>query len=367
LAPWRGIKAMFNAYRTREGTLRALRTIAWVIPLTLLIWAWAEREQAVEEQVVLPIQISSGVPDRVVVLTNSTNRNITAKLFGPRAGIDAVRAKAGANPFKIVLGKADLPADSATKQVSVMLRELLGRDEIFKSSGVAIQGTDPPYVMVGVDQLDQRKLPVEASAEDEQRLGQIIIQTDPVTVTGPRLLFMEAEDQRLDYVRYLKKGRLVLLANLRDYFADGKPARHENVDLPIRFPIPDQPVQHPSSVKATIELRPLVKKSATLQVVPIYSQAPNPILNTYKIVCDPEVLRNVKVTGPEKQIDLLLPSSPGAEPAFKPYVVLKIGETTGLTGDVGVARKFAAEDFVLPAGVTVEGEYSVTVKLTPIR
>src|SRR5215211_3341785 len=54
---------------TRENVVSNLKTLAWVIPLTLLIWIYAEREQvAPAKDVAVPFELQSVDTDRVVSL-----------------------------------------------------------------------------------------------------------------------------------------------------------------------------------------------------------------------------------------------------------------------------------------------------------
>src|SRR5438876_12334266 len=63
---------------TREQVISNLKTLAWVVPLTLLIWIWAEREQvATTKDVAAPFELVSVDPNRVVSLAGSyPDRNL---------------------------------------------------------------------------------------------------------------------------------------------------------------------------------------------------------------------------------------------------------------------------------------------------
>src|SRR5688500_9862212 len=77
---------------TRENLVSGAKTLAWVVPLTVLIWVYAEREQLIPEQSVpIPINVTSGDPSRVVTLLHPPDKMILADLEGPRSRIDAVR------------------------------------------------------------------------------------------------------------------------------------------------------------------------------------------------------------------------------------------------------------------------------------
>src|SRR3954467_3445784 len=63
---------------SRENVMNSLRTLAWVVPLTILIWIYAEREQlATEPVVIIPIDVKTTAPNRVVTLISPADKNIT--------------------------------------------------------------------------------------------------------------------------------------------------------------------------------------------------------------------------------------------------------------------------------------------------
>src|SRR5262249_40168890 len=69
---------------SRENVGNFFKTLAWVAPLTILIWVYAEREQVTTDQpVTIPVAMKDANPNRVVRLLNADN-NITAALTGPR-------------------------------------------------------------------------------------------------------------------------------------------------------------------------------------------------------------------------------------------------------------------------------------------
>src|SRR5215213_10121517 len=83
----RQIAALF----TRENLVNFARTMAWVVPLTILIWIYAEREQvATAPGRVIPIDVKTSAPNRIVKLISPADKNIVADLAGPRAQLDDV-------------------------------------------------------------------------------------------------------------------------------------------------------------------------------------------------------------------------------------------------------------------------------------
>ena len=83
----------FTASLTRENIINNLKTLAWVIPLTLLIWIWAEREQVQPaSDVAVPIELTSADPNRVVSLKGS-DPNLVLELSGPQGRLQELLNK----------------------------------------------------------------------------------------------------------------------------------------------------------------------------------------------------------------------------------------------------------------------------------
>src|SRR5438105_13375792 len=75
---------------TRANLIAFAKTMAWVVPLTILIWVYAEREQiAVEPGRVIPIEVRTTAPNRIVTLI-AADKNIVADLSGPRGQLEQV-------------------------------------------------------------------------------------------------------------------------------------------------------------------------------------------------------------------------------------------------------------------------------------
>src|SRR5262245_57673087 len=81
---------------SRESILSTIKTLAWVAPLTVLIWIYAEREQLfIDPGVPIPIAVTSGDPTRVVTLIRPAEKMIMADLEGPRSRVEALKASLG--------------------------------------------------------------------------------------------------------------------------------------------------------------------------------------------------------------------------------------------------------------------------------
>src|SRR5689334_24678115 len=71
---------------TRDNVISNLKTLAWVIPLTLLAWVYAEREQVAPfKDESIPFELKSVDPNRVVSLARKDqDKNLILDLLGPQ-------------------------------------------------------------------------------------------------------------------------------------------------------------------------------------------------------------------------------------------------------------------------------------------
>src|SRR5438094_5206075 len=81
---------------TREQVISNLKTLAWVIPLTLLIWIYAEREQVgTMKDVSVPFELATD-PNRSVSLAETRppqDKNLILEIQGPQARLQEVKQK----------------------------------------------------------------------------------------------------------------------------------------------------------------------------------------------------------------------------------------------------------------------------------
>src|SRR5258706_9196582 len=74
-----------------QKVVDVLKTFAWVAPLTVLIWIYAEREQSVPYSgVSFPIELRTTDSNRLVTLRDPSDHNVVATLLGPRTAVERV-------------------------------------------------------------------------------------------------------------------------------------------------------------------------------------------------------------------------------------------------------------------------------------
>ncbi|HEY8666900.1 MAG TPA: hypothetical protein VIL86_09555, partial [Tepidisphaeraceae bacterium] len=84
-----GVRHWARSAFTRENVIDQSKTLAWVIPLTFLIWVYAEREQvAKEEKFQFPIEVRSNDANKIVTIVEPRDKKMTADLQGPQANLE---------------------------------------------------------------------------------------------------------------------------------------------------------------------------------------------------------------------------------------------------------------------------------------
>src|SRR4051794_29953518 len=143
---------------SRERFVNTIKTLAWVAPLTVLIWVYAEREQVTTDTpVTIPVVMKAANPNRVVRLLNGDN-NITASLTGPRGLLDRTRDQIlpGSQGPRVQI---EVDANLAPGVHQLRTETEVAKSPIFK--GVAVTNCVPDQLRVEVDDLIERKIDVQ--------------------------------------------------------------------------------------------------------------------------------------------------------------------------------------------------------------
>jgi len=167
---------------TRENIAGFLKNMAWTVPLTVLIWVYAEREQEVSApDQTIAIDVKSNDPSKVVTLEYPREKMIICDFKGPRSNLDRfTEALPTSAPITINLDTRQLP----NQEEPILTLEYLKENPRFKEAGITIEKCTPPTLTVYVDSLETRKLPVEAPA-NIAGLRSAAFNPPMVSVTGP--------------------------------------------------------------------------------------------------------------------------------------------------------------------------------------
>jgi hypothetical protein len=323
---------------SRESLVSFAKTMAWVAPLTILIWVYAEREQlAIDDDVPIPLDVRSSDPNRIVTLRTG-DKTVLAALSGPRARLDEVRellAPRGDQPA-VVIEISPTLTPGRTHELNTLSQ--IRNASIFADTGVSVESCRPAMVSVFVDEIVERELIVQATPKIP---GVQSVTFDPplVKIRGPK-----AQLDTLDAVD--EQGRHVVLADLSNYPVLRTPGQHELTDVPVVRPFRDDHVTlAPAKVKASVHVKES-DASYTIAVMSIFVQHPPGLLDGFQVEFvnpDKPILTNVTVVGPPDRIEALQKEdfSP------KPKAILEVARE-----DAGEPRTRRLK-YDLPEGVRV--------------
>jgi hypothetical protein len=267
------------------------KTLALVAPLTVLIWVWAEREQAVEvpDKRTFAVSVRSLNPNKTVALAPGQPDTVVVELKGPRASVEAVK-EATRDPAKsrLIVDVGDIFEPGGP--YPVVLDALIDQQKIFADYGVTVHATDPVKLMVVVDSQVERDVPVRLSAEFADGVQTATFEPKTVKVRGPERTIKQLEASgglkaELDIVNY---------AELRGRAG----AKVELTQVPLR-PIAGAPgvtLEVPTVSKVTLQLSQ--EEQGELKSIVVWVNKPAGLEGHVTATVTPVVLTGLKVIGP---------------------------------------------------------------------
>jgi hypothetical protein len=291
----RGIRSRLRQAFSRDGLVNGVKTLAWVVPMTVVIWVYAEREQIAHQTVLFRVEAKNSNPDKQVVELISRGpegRNFTvrADLSGPQAGLLEVKRILESRAFTL-----DTASFSPGYYRDQDLQHMIDIDPMFARLGVTVSNVSPAKIDVSVDPIVPKEVRVKArgmtNVEDKREFTPA-----NVVVTGQKSVLDAAEAQ----------GNLVAYAELGDVHGQA------SVDVPVTVPFPH------------INVKPAMVTAKTTEVVGYVSVVPVWVLEpTDRAAGQPwdrgkaepaaSVLHFVPVTGPAGSFE------PGTDPT-KPFI-----------------------------------------------
>ena len=324
----------------REQLLSSLRSLAWVAPLTLLIWIYAEREQQQTDTARFQIVVKSADPTQVASLVLASDQNVTATIKGPKARIAKAKEQldprpGGGGPVLVVIDNRQ------PNQYDVDVRAQVQKDSRVGDAGITVEAITPPTVRVEVDAVQELELPVKA--DPQARLPSATFEPATVKVMAPA------------GVLRAPRGELYAKATLPPSLS---PGTHSLKAVPVTVEgIPSDPrvVVRPGTVSASVEVSQADEmfEIASLPVFPTLA-IDTQELKTRVLKYD-KSLANIKVYGPPDKIN------PLKTQAFRPSAHFTVKDDA-----IGRQRVPADLSYDLPDGVRLgdDAPRKITFDLT---
>jgi hypothetical protein len=350
---------------SKERIIDFFKTIVWVIPLTLLIWIYADRDQYFidPELVSCPIQLQT-TSERAVWVPDqpgqSRQTSLKIRLEGPHSGVLKVRseiskARSGQPLVQISLGADyDPPEYQDYTLEKENLRDLVNNNPVFIDNGVTVKEFLPDKIKVHVEKMVSSRLLINPLLPDNVTVqGPVNFDPPQVMVRAPAFYFKE-DDQRL-------------IADLTKFpELQQKDGSHTLNGVPLTAPYANKYNDNLSFIPTTVTAQistSLRISEWTIRSLPV-DVVMSAGLETKYVVQSPESdfsVFNVKVRGPSLDIDKLERTVNSPKPdQQQPRALLYIRAED--TPDKDIPRPV---HFEFPAGITPVGEYRVTFRLSP--
>ena len=311
--------------------------MALVAPLTVLVWVWAEREQAVEVPDKKPFAIAVRATNinHPVALAQGQADTVVIEMSGPRAGVEAIKDAVAKDIAKgrLMIDVPDLYEPGGP--YTLVLDSILDQQKIFSDYGVSVHATDPATLSITVDKLVERDVPVRLPAELTDGVQTATFEPKTVKISGP-----ERTIARLEKDGTLKAElEIVNLTELRN--RTGLTQTLPNV--PLR-PIDVAGVTFDTPTIAKVTLQLSEEKQEEIRAMVVYINKPAALEGHVLASVTPVVLTGVKVIGPSDALRQLREGR-----GSPPYAVITITRE-----DIGKRGEPRAPTFLnLPAGVRV--------------
>jgi hypothetical protein len=279
-----------------EQFVNFLKNLIWVIPLTLLIWVYAEREQTVKLSTEpISIDVRTNDHNKIVTLRAPRDKNIIVELSGPRAQLDHVRELLRPKPGEAAVQIYIDPQINAGAQQLLTVSQI-NNLPVFKNNGITVKSAQPPYLSVDIDTYDKRMVPVRAPKELADLLSdQTRFVPDAVEIRAPHTLIEEAE----------AAGPLFVYADLpkrEELKSKTGPVTIDSV--PVYWPKARENVTFtPAIVSAKLDIKRR-DVQYTIPSVPISENIDGDFDKRF-ILEYTQVITNVGVVGPPEQIELI--------------------------------------------------------------
>jgi hypothetical protein len=359
---WRDdISAEWNRFHnslTRDNLIAKAKTLAWVAPLTLLIWIYAEREQVqTYRDEPVPFELVNSEDGRFVSLKQDTN--LILELTGPRAAVADVLddLRGGRDPKGLQL---EVPAKlELNRETNIPALPMVRAQRIFTDRGITVLSVQPPNLTLQVDQLVERDARV--TLPPSRKNVDATFNPSSVKVRGPLSAIQSAEQQLAGELIVFGdfSGDLLKQPGHYDLPAAGLP------EVVLRKPtqLQDERIEiiaPPQKIRASVDVRQ-ADKTHLVRSMPITIDATDGLQEKYKVEwVRPAVpaLQNVTISGPPEVIDVM--ERPDFEPKPKARLVVT-------PQDVGAQRSKVVE-YDLPDRVKVSDEdrnRTVEFRLTP--
>jgi hypothetical protein len=320
----------------REQFITSLKSLAWVAPLSILIWVYAERTQGREEShQSVPFQIRTNDVRQVVTVIRPAEQVVQADLEGPAAAVEEVVRNLLPNESNAGVVIV-LPGDFVPGREYDIPASLLGDTSLFHDSGVILSRPAPTTLRIRIDKLVDVETSVQVAPGLDNFNSPPLFEPRLVKVTMP---------ESLQKTIAAAGDAVSVYADLSRYDALRIPGKQVLPDVPLILGSAfhkDLDLTHvtisPERVTATLDVKN-AESELKINSLPIWPLYPPTIQGKYVVKLDELFIPNVIVTGPREIIAQIDANT--IEP--RPKAILEISPE-----DVGKGPQTRKLEFAFP-------------------
>jgi hypothetical protein len=324
----------------RDQIVSALKQLAWVAPLTFLIWVYAEREQQQTARLRFPVEVRTSNPRVIVRLSDPSDGYVSADLTGARVQLDDLRKELGPrmNPVRF-----EVPSDYKEGEHQIPVSAIVSRDARF--DGLTASKSEPARITVVVDPIEEQTIAVQMRPEDNALFNQISYNPPRVKVQMPRQVYREATKGGKPLTAFAD------LSSLKET-PPGKKTDISGIRVAVENADPDQVSIEPQTV--AVSLNVLERAKDVKLDLPLQKQIPAGLPDDIVVKVDHKVVFDVVVSGPPEIVDKIPPGGGDMVWAYVPIT------------DEDVRRQIVQKQpsFHAPAGTKVSYPRKEPVEVT---
>lgn len=332
-ASQRASRKMTAVQRTPFGqrVYEVIRNLMWVIPLTVLVWLYAEHEAIQPEQVITAsVIVHSERTDRIVTPATSADRVLSINIKGTRIRMQQVRDELTKKQGLEIVA----PAQLELGQVALPAVEAVNANPIFLQRGITVTSCTPSTLILQVDELvPAMEFRPEVPQEITSRLdGPAVFDPPAVTLSGPKRLLVGVEPP-VEVIADITQQMLPKVGG-------------EILAVPLRLKAASELIKiTPPTVTARVKLRSAAV-SYMINSVAVFTVGPPALFDKYRVNFPAgSFLSRVTVVGPQDEINKI------SSGEFIPKALLEV------TQQDAIARlPRSPSQYILPEHVTVSDE-----------
>src|SRR6185437_109436 len=324
---------------SRESLMSSLRTFLWVVPLTVLIWVYAEREElGPPEKVTFKFQLVDSEPGRLVRVVEMIDgkpipiegSQVTAEITGPHARLEKVAGQ-------LVAGDVQIPVPHLDPGVHPLQSNFIADAPVFKSNGITFNSIMPAELTVLVDPMKSVEVEVQPNPDARDSLAKVEFEPRKAQISMPESF---AKDH----------PRVTAYANLTDLTTPGAHQEDATISPSVTDP-------HVTLSIASVHAIYTVKNknvAGVISAIPVWhTLPPSNFWATHHVEMAPgyDTIREVNVVGPPDVIQKLRDGPSTGSPIKATF---DVSSTDGANAAGGYLS--AQVHIELPPGVRLAGE-----------